>query len=262
MSDTFHPAPAAELLTEAWQSGSLLKELPQSCRPQTIDQGYDIQDQLIANLGEPVVGWKLGVGSPKGKAQAGIKRAIAGRVLKSRLFKDGDTIRMSNRAPVTVEFEIAYVLGRDVAPSERLTDPLAAVAATHVAFEFVLARFVDRRAVGWPSFTADDAGFSALVLGPQASSDEVAAIRRSIVVADGDMYKAKAATGEDAIDPTVALGEMFDHARDRGLTLLRGTIVSTGTQSMPFNTSGASTLITARFEGGTLSARLAAPMGA
>lgn len=262
MSNTFHPAPAAELLTEAWQSGSLLKELPQSCRPQTVDQGYDIQDQLIANLGEPVVGWKLGVGSPKGKAQAGITLAIAGRVLKSRLFKDGDTIRMPNQAPVTVEFEIAYVLGRDVAPGESLADPLAAVAATHVAFELVLARFVDRRAVGWPSFTADNAGFNALVLGPEVSSDEVAAIRRSIVVAEGDIDKAKTATGEDAIDPVMALGEMFHHARDRGLTLSNGTIVSTGTQSMPFNTSGASTFVTARFAGGTLSARLAVPMGA
>ena len=37
-----------------------LAELPAEIRPRTLSQGYDVQDRLLALLGEPVAGWKLG----------------------------------------------------------------------------------------------------------------------------------------------------------------------------------------------------------
>ena len=259
MTDAFDPAPAAALLAAAWQSGELLAELPAACRPRTLGDGYDIQDALVARLGDRAVGWKLGVGSRNGKAMTGVDRSLAGRVLAGRLFRSGDRVPMPNSAPVTVEFEIAFVLARDVAPGEKLADPLTVVAATHVAFEFVRARFVDRRTVGWPSFVADDAGFGALVLGPAVDRAAVADIASTLVVSADGREMAGAATGDDAIDPPQALAELFALARDRHITLAAGAIVSTGSLSRPFDIAVASTKIEARFAGGTLAATLAAP---
>ena len=61
MAEAFDPHPAAAMLAQAWRSGTLLAELPRAVRPATMAQGYDIQDRLIAELGRPVVGWKLGL---------------------------------------------------------------------------------------------------------------------------------------------------------------------------------------------------------
>src|SRR5262249_23050161 len=160
MTDMFDPALAAQILADAWHSGEQLTELPIDARPVSVEQGYDIQQHLLTRLDQPLAGWKLGVGSPNLQRQSGLGRSIAGRVLGSRVYRDGDTVPLPNAAPVTIEFEIAYILGRDIVPTEDATFA-GAIAETLVTFELVLSRFVDRRAVGWPSFTADNAGFYA-----------------------------------------------------------------------------------------------------
>ena len=63
MSAKFNPEPAAQLLADAFRSGALLTELPAECRPQTLDDGYAIQDRFTALLGDNFAGWKLGVGT-------------------------------------------------------------------------------------------------------------------------------------------------------------------------------------------------------
>ena len=249
MSDVFDPAPAAAMLAEAWRSGALLTELPPFLRPQTLAQGYDIQDRLVATLDRPVVGWKLGVGSTAQKRQSGVGRSIAGRILGSHLYHGGDTVPLPNAAPVTVEFEIAYLLGRDVRPDEPAFPVMDAVAEVRVAFELVLSRFTDRRAVGWPSFAADNAGFQALILGDRIGADQVPDLVRSLVVSADSQEAASSLSGDDATDPQAALADLVATARERGMVLPRGSIVSTGTVSKPFNVAAASAEISARFLG-------------
>jgi 2-keto-4-pentenoate hydratase len=257
MSAKFNPEPAAQLLADAFRSGALLTELPAACRPQTLDDGYAIQDRFTALLGDNFAGWKLGVGTVNGKKMTGSSRALAARLLGSRMFKDGDTVPMPNSAPVTIEFEIAVVLGRDVTPADRLENPLVAVESAQVDFELVLSRYVDRKVVGWPSFCADLVGFSALVLGQSVPVDAAAfaKIANSAVISVDGKEMARIATGDDAIDPVLGLSELFEHAREKGITLKKGTLVSTGTLTLPFNTSGAAVLVEAHFDGGKLSAR-------
>jgi 2-keto-4-pentenoate hydratase len=243
----FDPAPAGSLLADAWRSGSQLAELPVEIRPRTLDEGYDVQDCLIEELGGDVVGWKLGVGSPKAKREAGLSRAIAGRVLGAHRYRAGETVRLANASPATVEFEVAFVLARDVAPDEPPPTPAAVIASAHVAVELVLARFVDRRAVGWPSFAADDAGFAALVVGEAIDVASIPAIAASVRVCAGGKELARRVADEDLIDPLAALGEMLAHARERRIRLPQGTIISTGTLSQPVNVAGPSNDVVARY---------------
>ena len=256
MSGVFDPAPAAAMLAEAWHGGALLTELPPAFRPQTLAQGYDIQDRVMATLDRPVIGWKLGVGSALQKRQSGVGRSIAGRILDSHLHHGGDTVPLPNAAPVTVEFEIAYVLGRDVQPDEPAFPVMDAVAQIRVAFELVLSRFTDRRAVGWPSFAADNAGFQALILGERIDAGEVPELVRSLVVSLDGQDAARSLSGEDATDPQAALADLVATARERGMVLPRGSIVSTGTVSKPFNVAARSAGISARFLGVELGFRM------
>ena len=103
MTGNFNPELAAEFLAGVWHGSQQIAELPTAMRPIDIGQGYDIQDRLVKKLGDPVVGWKLGVGSTKLKQQSGVGRSIAGRILGSRRHDPGAHIRLSFAAPVTIE---------------------------------------------------------------------------------------------------------------------------------------------------------------
>jgi 2-keto-4-pentenoate hydratase len=242
-AERFDLALAAAILADAWKSGSLLSELPRDVRPRTMSQGYDIQDVFVAQLGDATVGWKLGVGSAVQKRQSGAGRSIAGRLLTSRVYCNDDIVPLPNAAPVTVEFEVAYVLGLDVQPDEKAVAGLDVVSEVRAAFELVLSRFVDRRAVGWPSFAADDAAFQALVVG---SPLDYSRISELVVELDGQ-EAARSVFGEDATDPEAALCDLISLARERKMVLPRGSIISTGTVSKPFNIASPAAFVWARF---------------
>jgi 2-keto-4-pentenoate hydratase len=260
VTDVFDPAPAAALLAQAWREGRQLSEIPADIRPRNLREGYALQEAFIqartAETGDRQAGWKLGVGSEAAMRAAGTDRPLVGRVLEKHRHDTGATVKMLCQAPVTVEFEIAFVLGRDIAPGAAPADPMRAVASTHIAFELVLSRFTDRRAVGWPSFVGDNVGFEALVLGPQIDAATIGRGAASVsVLADGKPM-AGGLTGEDAIDPAQCLRYLFDHACDYGITLRAGDIVTTGAVAKPFDIAPGKTELRATFLKHTLTARV------
>lgn len=249
MPKTFDPAAAASLLAATWRSGEQIAELPAPLRPASLPDAYDVQDGLIAEMGRGVAGWKLGIASRNAMRQARLDRPVAGRILAPGCLRSGDTVVSPNRAPVTIEFEVAFVLGDDVgagAAPARLGD---LVASTHVTFELVQSRFVDFRAAGIPSFAADNAGFLALVVSEAVDPSAVAELVRSVSVTLDGAERARARSGDDLIDGMESFAGLVAHARDRGLTLRAGDIVSTGSVTAPFDVAGPRAEIVARFLG-------------
>ena len=246
MTGSYDPGPAAALLAQAWRSGIQITELPEAVRPRTLDEGYDVQDRFIADLGHPIVGWKLGAGSPNAKRQTGLDRAFVGAVVAPRLHRAGDTVPVPKGAVVTVEFEIAFVLGQEVRP-DRPALPRDVIATTHAAYELVLSRFVDRGKAGSASIVADNSVSHAVVLGEAIDLETVEAIRRSLVVSANGTEAARGVSGDDLVCPTASLGELLDHARERGITLHQGDVVLTGTLSVPFEIAGPADEIVARY---------------
>lgn len=177
---------------------------------------------------------------------------MLGRIWQSRLYRDGATVPLPVGASATIEFEIACVLGRDVRPGDTVASPSDVIAQVHTAFEIVLSRFIDRRAVGWPSFAADNAAFSALVLGDPIDAHRIGDVAPSLVVRVDADEAARAVAGDEAIDPFSAVGDLIAVARERGMVLPKGSIVSTGTVSKPFNVTAPGARITASFLGSTL----------
>ncbi len=259
MNGAFDPNKAASILAQAWRGGLLMTELPEAARPQTMAQGYDIQDRLMQQMGLSSVGWKLGIGSQAQKRDLGVGRSVAGRIPANALYRDGETVELPNAAPVTVEFEIAYILGRDILPNEPAFPVLDAVSETLVSFELVLSRFMDRRAVGWPSFAADNGACQAVVLGDTIATSEIPALVESLIVLVDGEEKARAVTGDDVTDPASALADLVAIARERGMILPKGSIISTGTVSRPFNVTAASARISARFLGRELAIHTRSP---
>lgn len=245
MSDAIDIDLAVRTLGAALRDAEQLPALPSPARPRSLAEGYDIQDRFVAAVGPATAGWKLGVGSHQAKLASGLGRSIAGRVLGDAVFASGDTVPRPHDAPVTIEIELGFVLGQDVLPGHAPADPRALIGEIRLTAELVLSRFKDRRAVGWPSFAADNAAFHALVLGaPIALSvpDSLEALRRTLQVEVNGQRRVGAATGGDITDPVQAFSDLLAHAADRNITLRRGEIVTTGSQSEPFALQGAATV--------------------
>lgn len=257
MSKVFDPAPAAALLAAAWRSGEPITALPEAVRPQTMDEGYALQALLVATMNDAPSGWKLGLGNPAWLRNSGLGKPLVGRVLGSRVHRSGDTVRVVAGAPITFEFEIAFVLACDIPPTMQVDRPLEVVASTCTTFELLRSRFDDRLAVGWPSFAGDSVGFEALVVGAEVDPARIDAIVRSVVVEHDGVEAARGLSGDALTDPIASLGALLAHARQYGVTLGRGEIVTTGIVARPFDFSGDGEFV-ARFEGGEMRASVRA----
>lgn len=255
---TFDPRPAATLLAQAWRSGNPIDVLPDGIRPGDVNQGYDIQDAFMAEIAQPVVGWKLGLGSAPQKVQTGVGRAIAGRILGSHLFKHGAEIRVPAVGAAVIEFEIGFILGRDIRPDEGAFPVMDAVSEVCVTYEIVFSRFKDRIAAGFPSFAADNGAFHALVLGPKVEPVRLGFLAQTLSVSANGEEMAGAIIGDLATDPTASFADLIAVAKERKMTLPKGSIISTGTLSKPFPVSGAQTVLRAQFMGQELACTLKA----
>ena len=262
----FDPAPAAEALAAAWRSGAQLVELRAAIRPATLTAGYALQDRLIASmgaaLGEPPSGWKLGVGSPATLRKAQLERGLIGRLFASRMHASGATVVVPRAGTITVEFEIAFVLARDVAPNDAsaLASPASVIGETRCSFELVRSRYVDRRAVGWPSFVGDSVGFEALVIGAPVALDQIERIGAEAIVDLDGRAAARGLLGDERTDPMLSLATLLAHAGERGITLKRGEIFTTGAAAQPFDVvarADGSAQIGAHWPGGRLDATIA-----
>jgi len=252
ISNSFDPSACAGMLLELWRSGRQVDALPAELRPITLADGYAAQDRLFAAAGGARAGWKLGVGSPGQLRNAALSRPLVGQLASGRIHADGVHLRLPDAAPVTIECEVAYELAHDLTPEAMRDDPAGLIANTRISFEIVRSRFVDRRAVGWPSFVADNVGFEALVLGAPQAVDSLRGVYESMVVSVDGRPATRMLEGDDAIDAPQALRYLADHARQFGITLRRGEIVSTGTMTRPFDLSGTGHRVRADFLGQSL----------
>ena len=112
---------------------------------------------------------------------------------------------------------------------------LEAIAEVRTTFELVLSRFVDRRAVGWPSFAGDSVGFEALVIGETFERERIADVAPAVVISADGAEMARGLAGDDLTDPVRALSYLIEHARDRNATLKRGEIATLGAIGKPFD---------------------------
>lgn len=255
-TSSFDPAATARLLLAQCRSQNQLEALPPELRPATLQDGYAAQDALFAAAGGVRAGWKLGVGSPAQLRAGQLSRPLIGQLERARLYPSGAQVQVPASGAITVECEIAFVLARDIAPQAGREVEPADIRHACVTFELVRSRFTDRRAVGWPSFVADNVGFEALIISepfsPGLDADRLREVDASAAVLLDGQVKARAQTGDDVTDPVRSLAALYAHAADRGITLRAGDIVTTGAMCKPFDIDGPGHTLTATYLDQTL----------
>lgn len=229
---------AAGILWDAWSACRRIAALPDDCRPATLDDGYAIQRAVAERSGSGTIGWKIAATSKAGQVHIGVDEPLAGRLLESKAFRDGDRIPAGDLHMAVAEAEFAFRLGRDL-PSggapRSVDEVMDAVEALHVAIEIPDSRFDDFASAGAPQLVADFACAEFFVLGPAAPD----AWRTVDLASHPVVFRvngAEASTGSGANvlgDPRIALTWIANDRAERGEPLVAGEVVTTGTCVIP-----------------------------
>lgn len=223
---------AARLLAEAWQVGVTLPNLPDSCRPGTLAEGYRIQGLMVKALGIAPGGWKIGCTSAAARKILKARGPFAGPVIGTRIFNDGTVLPASGYPTCGLEGEFAFRLGRALPPRKRpyaRGEVLAAIDTLHPAIEIIAPRFADWNKVPLACVVADLAADAALILGkPIARWRSLDLAKQPVrMLIDGNV--AGEGTGADVMGhPIEALRWLANFLRSRG-GLAAGDVVTTGT---------------------------------
>ena len=254
---TFAPDAAARRLQHAAGNRQLLIELAADERPATVDDGYLVQTAVLAAGGESIAGWKIAGASPRCLRGEVPAVPLIGGVVPSRILRSGATLAIHAGAPLTLEAEVAVSFARDVAPAD---EPFTAALIEQVfaAIEVVRSRFVDRKAVGQPSFAADNVGFHALVCGDAVDLAPGAGFVANVEMRFNDQVISTSLLGDDRTQPFQALAFLWSEFARRCITIPRGAVITTGTLTLPVDVTGPG-LVEARVGTTRVALRLTAP---
>jgi 2-keto-4-pentenoate hydratase len=228
-------AEAAEFLVRHRIERTPLPPLAIELRPQTLAEGYDIQDQVHRLLGEKlggIVGYKIGCTSDIMQSYLGIAHPCAGGTYANNVLASGASCPMSDFVRVGIECEIAVRLARDVEPSADpyVADSIAdAVECYFPAIEIVDDRYVEWQTLGAPTLIADDFFASSIVLGKPVAASQMPDLRTMPGIALVNGKEVGRGTGADLMgSPLNALAWLANHMSAQGRSLRAGQTVMTG----------------------------------
>ena len=211
-------ARAAALLIDARQTGRLLDALPASCKPETLEDAFAIQDATIAALGETVAGWKVSIVDG---------RAVYGAILASRVFDSGAHIEAAKMPLLGVEAEIAFRFARDLPAGKYSYADVAEAVTAFAAIEIVDSRFRTYPDLPIMDRNADCVSNGGFVRGPAAAdwrAHDLANIAVTLTIGGQEIVRRNG--GHPAGDPLLPAVALVN-ALPGGVKA--GQIVTTGT---------------------------------
>jgi 2-keto-4-pentenoate hydratase len=224
---------AARCFAEARRTGAPLTGLPESCRPQTVPDGYAIQDAFVAAWGQPVAGWKVGCTALETQRLFGIEEPFYGPIFADVVFRSPAELPAARFALRGIECEFAFQLAGDFEPREEpyeLEEVAERVSAPIPAIEVVSPRLDHPIRYGAPSAIADCGVNGALVLGAAALDWQELDLAAHLVRLEIDGERKAEGTGALVLGHPLNVLTWFVNRYTRAeRTLSAGQVVSTGT---------------------------------
>ena len=208
-----------------------LAQLPHP--PADESEAYEIQTAVTQRRGQEIVGWKIGATSAFAQEYLSCDGPFAGPVFAGTVHHDGAELPVAGLHNPMAEPEIALTLGHGLLAAKgpfSANDIEAAVASARPSIELVGGCFPDISTCGYRSVIADQGANQGLVLGAERTDWrelDLDTVNCSFVI---DGTELASGPGSAALGgPLVALGWLADHLSNRGIDLLAGQVVSTGT---------------------------------
>jgi 2-keto-4-pentenoate hydratase len=217
-------ATAADALVAA-RRGQPIAALPDSARPQSEADSYEIQDAVLGRLGEHIGGWKVGF-SPEGGV-------FCAPIYASRIAASPTAMPASGFHVIGIECEIGFRLEKSLPGRSQSygKDEVLAAATLHPTIEVVDSRYQDFRSLDRLQILADNFSNGGLVYGAAASGwQDMDLVHPPIAVtADGKHFAD--CTGLRAGDPVSLLTDLVNHLRKAMGGVAAGIFVTTGTHT-------------------------------
>jgi 2-keto-4-pentenoate hydratase len=223
----------AERVAADWTARAPYAALAGELGPADLAEAYRVQGAVQARLAAtrgPVVGRKIALSSRAMQEMVGIAHPLAGAIFARDLRWSPATVAAAEFRHLGVEFELAFELGRDVAPGTGPHDAesvLELVAAVRPAFELVDDLDADYAAIDAFSLVAANAWCGGAVLGeaiPGWEALDVAALPATVYQPGREPER----TNTGAAAPLASLAWVLNHFGGQGQTVRRGEQVITG----------------------------------
>jgi 2-keto-4-pentenoate hydratase len=226
---------AAAHFAGARRTRAALPGLPEACRPQSLADGYAIQDAFVAAWGRPVAGWKVGCTALETQRLFGIAEPFYGPVFAEVVFRSPAELPAADFALRGIECEFAFQLAADFEPREEpyeLDEVAERVSAPIPAIEIVSPRLDHPTRYGAPTAIADCGVNGALVLGAPTLAWQALDLAAHAVRLEIDGEPRAEGTGALVLGhPLNVLTWFVNRYTAGGRTLPSGQIVSTGTMT-------------------------------
>jgi 2-keto-4-pentenoate hydratase len=226
---------AAAALAAA-RTGAAIASLPADALPQTEADSYQVQDAVLAKLGERIGGWKVGI-SPLGGH-------VAAPIFASAVHPSPASLPARGFKLIGIECEVGFRFNRALPPRPQpyTRHEVLAAASLHPTIEVVDSRYRDFRSLDRLITLADNINNGALVYGPAVAHwDGIDLAHPPIeVTADGKPFAE--CTGLQAGTPIELVLAAVAHANGRG-GIAAGTVVTTGTHTGLALTEPGSTIV-------------------
>ncbi len=215
---------AAELLVKARHEHRLVDELPDDCRPETIEEAYAIQDAMVPLEGA-IAGWKIG--APGADAEP-----ICAPLFARYVHTGPARLPATDFHLLGTEAEVAFTLAHDLPPEGAPYSReavLSAVAGAHPAIEIADSRFTEGMSAHKMSQLADTNSNGTFIYGAAVEDWQGLDIPQlPVKLSIGGKVVAEHQGGNKAGDPVRLLVWAANHCAARGLMLKAGQVVTTG----------------------------------
>lgn len=159
---------AASRLLEAEETKNVIEPLTVSYPGITVDEAYYTQLELIrrkVDNGGIIVGKKIGATSKAIQNMFGVNQPDYGHLLADMMYVEGETIPLDHFIQPKVEFEIAFILKKDLkGPNVSILDVVEATDYIVPAIEVIDSRIADWK-IKFEDTVADNGSSAAAMIG-------------------------------------------------------------------------------------------------
>ena len=258
----FNPTVLSESLFNAHAPGKRLSGIPASIAPTTIYEAYLVQAHLVSQLrqkfGDPV-GYKVGCTNQTAREMLGVETPFYGRCFTKEIFNSPAIIDCSELHMVGIEPEIAVRIGKDMQKDTPWTakQVIDLIEEVMPAIEIVESRFSTWPKMGILAAISDNGVHRKLILGQSiADWDEktISGARVKLRLKEKIVRLGHIKNVDGGVFGVTAW--LASQLNQKGLTLKRGDIVSTGVMANIYDAVSGENLIADYMDLGKINLKL------
>ena len=229
---------AADILYNSRISLKKIKQLPQDCAPRSLEEGYDIQDELTkkylsASHKTLLIGKKIGCTNKAAQKQLNVNESFFGNMFSDNISKSKNIINSEKYFSPYIEPEFSFLMKDELnvlkAPYN-VEEVYESIAAVLPSIELVDSRFEDWTSIGVNNLIADNAVHAHWIYGNSINDLNLFDFNNhSVDLFINEKFIENGNSKNVMKNPINSLTWLINKLALKGKTLPKNTYVSTGT---------------------------------